>query len=133
MSFPLDPRLAADTLFVGQLKVCDLLIMNESRYPWAILVPRISSAEELHDLDAATRDCIFEDMMKVSEHLARFAGVEKINTGALGNIVRQLHIHIIGRCTQDPAWPGPVWGHSPRLAYENGAEAELLRHLKALI
>ena len=129
MAFALDPRLAADTIHVASLAMSELLIMNDVRYPWAILVPRIEGARELYDLlgDDGAKVCV--EIMTIARAIGTWPGVEKVNIGALGNVVPQLHIHIIGRHARDPAWPGPVWGHSARVAYQNGAEAEFVTYL----
>jgi diadenosine tetraphosphate (Ap4A) HIT family hydrolase len=130
MSFQLDPRLADDTIKVASLGLCELLIMNEARYPWAILVPRIDGARELHDLTEADGAAVWTEVLGVAKAISTWPGVEKVNIGALGNIVSQLHVHVIGRCVSDPAWPGPVWGHSTRVAYTSGAERETLAYLR---
>jgi diadenosine tetraphosphate (Ap4A) HIT family hydrolase len=130
VGFALDPRLAADTHFVCSLPACDVLLMNEQRYPWVILVPRVQGATELHALAEDVRAQVLGEVMQASHVLADWPGVEKLNTGTLGNIVRQLHVHLIGRHTGDPAWPGPVWGHSPRLPYLNGDEHRLVNTLR---
>jgi diadenosine tetraphosphate (Ap4A) HIT family hydrolase len=129
MTFALDPRLAADTIRVARLPLCDLLLMNDARYPWAILVPRIAGARELHDLTQADQADVWRTTMVIGAAIGAWPGVEKVNVGALGNVVSQLHVHIVGRRTGDPAWPGPVWGHSPRVAYEDGAEDALVAAL----
>jgi diadenosine tetraphosphate (Ap4A) HIT family hydrolase len=130
MAFALDPRLAADTIKLASLPMCDLLLMNDARYPWAILVPRIAGARELHDLTQADQADVWRTTMAISAAIEAWPGVEKINVGALGNVVSQLHVHIVGRHTGDPAWPGPVWGHSPLVAYQDGAEGALVAALK---
>jgi diadenosine tetraphosphate (Ap4A) HIT family hydrolase len=130
MAFVLDPRLQSDTIHVAILSISDLLIMNDCRYPWAILVPRIEGARELHELDPADGEAVWRDVMTVAKALAAKPRVEKINIGALGNRVAQLHIHVVGRKVDDPAWPGPVWGHSPAVPYDGGAEAELVEYLE---
>lgn len=123
MAFRLDPRLEADTVFARALPVCDVRLMDEARWPWAILVPRIDGAREWHDLpDPAAA---LAEVMAVSRRLAAWPNVQKVNIGALGNVVGQLHIHIVGRWYGDPAWPGPVWGHSPREPCGADALAEL--------
>jgi diadenosine tetraphosphate (Ap4A) HIT family hydrolase len=121
MDFVLDPRLAADTHFVGTLGHSDLLVMDDARYPWAILVPHVVGARELYDLPEAEAAAVWQSVLAISARIAKWGGVDKVNVGALGNVVAQLHIHIIGRATSDPAWPGPVWGHSPRVPYTEGA------------
>ena len=116
MSFALDPRLAADTLAVGDLALSRALLMNDSRYPWLILVPRREALREIVDLDAAQRATLIEEIAAASRFVQSLPGVEKINVGALGNIVAQLHVHVVGRAVGDPAWPGPGGGSAARSA-----------------
>ena len=118
MSFALDPRLAADTREIGDLKLSRALLMNDARYPWIILVPRRAGLSEITDLDAAERAQWMEELAKTAQILRALPEVEKINLGALGNTVRQLHGHVVGRRAGDFAWPGPVWGSGPALAYD---------------
>jgi diadenosine tetraphosphate (Ap4A) HIT family hydrolase len=132
MAFELDPRLQADTLHLASLPMCELLLMNDCRYPWAILVPHVVGARELHDLSDDQQIAIHADMMRVSRAIGAWPGVEKVNIGALGNVVAQLHIHIVGRHAGDPAWPGPVWGHSPRVPYGRDLTDPLMDYLRAL-
>lgn len=127
--FELDPRLDADTILAKSLGHCELLVMNDARFPWAILVPRISGARELHDLNPETVQHIWSEVLMVSAAIGRFRRVTKVNIGALGNVVSQLHIHVVGRHPADLSWPDPVWGHTPRVRYEDGAERELIAHL----
>lgn len=117
--FELDGRLAADTIKVADLQIGPLLAMNDSRWPWLILVPAVPGAVELHDLDADTARLVHAETDRVAAALKQVTGCEKINTGALGNIVRQLHIHVVARSAGDPNWPGPVWGYGKRI--ERGA------------
>lgn len=116
--FDLHPRLAADTAFVADWGVSRVLLMNDARYRWIVLVPRIADAVELHDLTQPDRTVLMEEIAKTSERLKRLTGATKINVGALGNMVPQLHVHIVARSPGDPAWPGPVWGHSTAAPYE---------------
>ena len=117
MSFALDPKLAADTLVIGDLSLSRALLMNDARYPWIVLVPRRAGLSEITDLDAAERARWMEELALAAQILRALPEVEKINLGALGNIVRQLHGHVVGRRAGDFAWPGPVWGAGPALAY----------------
>ena len=117
MTFALDPRLVAATLEVGDLGLSRLLLMNDSRYVWLLLVPRRAGAVEIVDLDAANRAALIEEIAAVSRWLRRRSGIDKINVGALGNIVAQLHVHIVARRIGDAAWPGPVWGVGTAQAY----------------
>jgi diadenosine tetraphosphate (Ap4A) HIT family hydrolase len=128
--FALDPRLAADTVPLGSSSLCLLLLMNEQRYPWLVLVPKRSGLSELFELTPADRVELIEESCAVAEALARTFRADKINVGALGNVVRQLHVHHVARRIGDPAWPGPVWGHSPREPYAPAALQEALRQLR---
>ena len=118
MSFALDPRLAADTRVIGDLPLSRALLMNDARYPWVILAPRRTGASEIHDLDMVERTQLMEELALTAETLHGLPDVEKINIGLLGNIVPQLHAHVIGRRNSDPAWPGPVWGVGRAIPYE---------------
>ena len=115
--FELDPVLAGDTADIGVLGLCRVLVIKDARYPWLILVPQQAGLVELGDLARDERIRLMDEIAAASAALTALYAPEKINTGALGNIVRQLHIHIVARSTGDPAWPGPVWGHSPALPY----------------
>ena len=130
MSFVLDTRLAADTVPVGDLALSRLLLMDDARFFWLILVPRQENLSELVDLDAHKRAVLMEEIAAVSEVLRGRPDVDKINVGALGNIVRQLHIHIVARRIGDAAWPGPVWGAGAPQRYEPRRARELAADLK---
>ncbi len=118
MSFSLDPRLEADAAPVGDLALCRVLLMNDARYVWLILVPRRDGLVEIDELMPEDAAQAMREMTLATRVLRGFAGVEKVNIGALGNIVRQLHIHIVGRRAGDFAWPGPVWSVGRPSAYE---------------
>jgi diadenosine tetraphosphate (Ap4A) HIT family hydrolase len=126
MSFALDPRLAADTLEVGDLALSRVLLMNDSRYPWLVLVPRGENLREIVDLDAAARATLIEEIAAAAGFVRGLPGVVKLNVGALGNIVGQLHVHVIGREVGDPAWPGPVWGVETARRYAPERAAALI-------
>jgi diadenosine tetraphosphate (Ap4A) HIT family hydrolase len=129
--FQLDPRLAGDTLLIGDLPVSRLLLMNEGTYCWAVLVPRRSGLQEIIDLDAAEQHQLMDEIAAVSVAIRAVASPLKINVGALGNIVRQLHVHILARHEGDPAWPGPVWGKAPPKPYSPDAAAAMIARLRA--
>ena len=116
--FELDPRLIADTEDIGMLTLCRVLLMRDARYPWLILVPTKPGLVEMTNLNRDDRTMLTDEIAAASVALTELYAPEKINTGALGNIVRQLHVHIVARNTGDPAWPGPVWGHSAAQDYE---------------
>lgn len=108
--FELDPRLAADSAFVADGPLSQVRLMDDQRFPWLVLVPRVAAASEWIDLDGAQQRLLLAEINQVSRLLQQEPGVGKLNIGALGNIVRQLHIHLVARHEGDPAWPGPVWG-----------------------
>ncbi|MHB1056443.1 MAG: HIT domain-containing protein [Rhodanobacter sp.] len=132
-SFILDPRLAADTLPVAALPLCDVLLMNDARYPWLVLVPRRAGMVEIGDLDAGEQAMLWQEANRAAAALRAVAPCDKLNLGALGNIVRQLHVHLVARREGDAAWPGPVWGHGMTEPYEPHACKTLIDGLlKAL-
>jgi diadenosine tetraphosphate (Ap4A) HIT family hydrolase len=125
MSFVLDERLAGDTLVIGDLALSRALLMNDARWSWLILVPRREGLVELTDLEAADRARLIEEAALAGRFLKTHAKADKINVGALGNVVRQLHLHVVARFVGDPAWPGPVWGLGAATNYDE-AEARAL-------
>ncbi|KRG44660.1 diadenosine tetraphosphate hydrolase [Stenotrophomonas panacihumi] len=108
--FALDPRLAADSVFVADGPLSQVRLMDDARFPWLVLVPRVDGASEWIDLDGGQQRLLLAEVNQVSRLLQAEPGVRKLNLGALGNIVRQLHVHLVGRHEGDAAWPGPVWG-----------------------
>jgi diadenosine tetraphosphate (Ap4A) HIT family hydrolase len=132
MTFLLHSRLEADTAFVADWPLCRVLLMNDARYPWLILVPRRADVMEIMELTAAERALLMEEMARAGEAVRALPGVAKLNIGALGNLVPQLHIHVVGRRPGDPAWPGPVWGHSPAVPYEAAAREALIAMVRSL-
>jgi diadenosine tetraphosphate (Ap4A) HIT family hydrolase len=109
-SFQLDPRLEADTIPLGRLALSRVLLMNDARYPWLILVPELPDLAEIIDLSEDSRITLMGEISAVSGALKALYAPDKLNVGALGNRVRQLHVHVLARFTSDAAWPGPVWG-----------------------
>jgi len=129
--FVLHERLAADTAFVADWPLSRVLLMNDARYAWLILVPRRAEITELFQLSAADRATLMDEMTRASQQLKAITRCAKINIGALGNMVPQLHIHIIARNPGDHAWPGPVWGNGTAVAYESAARDALLAKLRS--
>jgi len=119
--FSLHPRLAADTIFVADWALSRVVAMNDARYPWLILVPRRDGATEIFDLNAEDRHTMIEEIARASDGLKTLTTAAKINVGALGNLVPQLHIHIVARNPGDAAWPGPMWGQGTAQPYESDA------------
>ncbi|MEI9931339.1 MAG: HIT family protein [Rhizomicrobium sp.] len=124
--FELHSRLAADTVFVADWTLCRVLLMNDARYPWLVLVPRRAGAGEIFDLAPEDRGLLIAEIALASQRLKYFSNAAKINVGALGNLVPQLHIHIVARNPDDAAWPGPVWGHGQAELYEVAALMRLV-------
>lgn len=116
--FSLDPQLARDTHPLGELHLCTLRLMNDRRYPWVIMVPKKPGLAEIIDLEEADRLILMQEISLIAERLQQTLTPHKLNIAALGNQVRQLHIHIIAREQTDPAWPGPVWGIGEAEIYE---------------
>ncbi len=135
-AFELHPTLAADTLSVATLPISELRLMKDARFPWCILIPRVQGLTEWHQLPAGTHDPLMAEIKVVSEVLLAEPAITKLNVGALGNRVPQLHIHVLGRHPGDPAWPDPVWGFGTPEPYEDGSAdgfiARLLVGLSAL-
>lgn len=127
--FTLDAQLEADSRHVIWLGLCELRVMDDARWPWLVLVPQRPGVEELHELTPLDQAMLTFEVNLAAQTLKTVTGCSKINSGALGNIVRQLHVHVVARSENDPAWPGPVWGHGPREPY---AAAELHRFADAL-
>lgn len=117
IGFQLDPRLAADTVPVARLDLCEVRLMNDARFAWMVLVPQRGGLVEIADLTPSERTLLWHEVDRVGAALRVVAPCDKLNLGALGNIVRQLHVHVVARREGDPAWPGPVWGSGPALSY----------------
>jgi len=127
--FRLDPRLARDCFVLGDLGSSLLLLLNNALVPWFIVVPRVA-VSELHDLEAAHREALLAQVDAVSRFVKGAFPVDKLNVAAIGNVVSQLHVHVVGRRRDDFCWPGVVWGAPGREGY--GAEAvELIRGMAA--
>lgn len=109
--FVLDPRLAADSVFIADGPLSQVRLMNDARFPWLLLVPRVPQASEWLELDGQQQRLLLAEINQVGNLVRAEPGIEKLNIGALGNIVRQLHVHLVGRHGADAAWPGPVWGN----------------------
>ncbi len=127
--FQLHERLAAETLEAGRWPLCRVLLMNDRTYPWLILVPERAGLKDLHDLAPADRGAVMAEIAKAARALQRLFKPDKINVAALGNVVPQLHVHVIARFTTDPAWPRPVWGVRPPEPYDEAGARETITRL----
>ncbi|MCX7067249.1 MAG: HIT domain-containing protein [Methylococcales bacterium] len=130
MSFQLHPRLQQDCISIGHFELCQLLMMNDSHYPWFILVPEIADVSELYQLNKAQRSLLMEESCYLAEHLAVLFNADKMNVANIGNMVSQLHIHHIVRYQTDSAWPAPVWGKFPAVPYTETQITAQLNRLK---
>lgn len=132
-SFVLHERLEADTLSLGQSPLCEIRLMNDSNWPWILLVPRVAGAREIYQLSREQQQLLLAESSLLGEGMMAVFGGDKLNVAALGNMVPQLHIHHIVRHEGDPAWPGPVWGKLPPRRYSDKALSELGERLKLLL
>ena len=131
--FVLNEPLAADTVELERRPLCLALLMNDSRYPWLILVPRRSGLRELHDLTPTEQSTLMEEISRASRALEKAFAPAKINVAALGNVVEQLHVHVVARFRNDAAWPGPVWGKLPPKPYGAEDMAEISARIKSAL
>lgn len=132
-TFTLDERLARDSELLMRMGLCELRLMGDSRWPWLLLVPQRPGITELFELTPLDQAMLTFEQITVAAALKTATGATKINVGALGNIVRQLHVHVIARSEGDANWPGPVWGHGTAIAYDDGdRQAFKTRLLEAL-
>lgn len=126
----LHPRLAADTVALGSFPLSRLLLMNDRRYPWCILVPQVADARELHLLEpAAQQQLLCESSSLARAMMAAFVG-DKFNLAALGNLVPQLHLHHVVRRRGDAAWPQPVWGRGAPQPYDAATLEDVVQRLR---
>ena len=131
--FALDPRLQQDTLPIGDFPLCRLLLSNDSNYPWFILVPRREDISELFQLDDADQQQLWRETTALAELLKDSFDADKLNVATLGNVVSQLHMHVIVRKRDDAAWPAPVWGKHPARPYTQEQVVALRARLRELL
>jgi diadenosine tetraphosphate (Ap4A) HIT family hydrolase len=131
--FALHPQLAHDTVAVGDLPLSRVLAMNDANYPWLILAPRRENVIELIDLAEAERQQLTREIAQVSQALKAITNCDKLNVAAIGNIVPQLHVHIVARRRGDAAWPKPVWGAVPAVAYDPRLREQFVTALRATL
>lgn len=127
--FPLHPRLEADTRHLCDLLLCEVRLMDDRRFPWLILIPRRPGITEVHQLEQSDQRLLMVESSHAARVLEQCYGPDKINLGALGNLVPQLHWHVVARHTGDFCWPGPVWGCGERQPYP---EAEMQQRIAEL-
>lgn len=131
--FVLDSRLQQDTLPLGDFPLCRLLLMNDAHYPWFILVPRREEISELFQLDAQDQQALWQETTLLAETLKDTFAADKMNVATLGNMVSQLHMHVIVRRREDAAWPAPVWGKLPAQPYAEEQVAAIKAKLRLVL
>lgn len=131
--FKLDPNLQKNTVFIGRLPLSQVLLENDSRYTWLILVPARTNVYEIYHLSESDRIQLIKESSWVQEKLADAYAPDSLNVAVLGNVVPQLHMHHIVRFKSDPAWPGPVWGHSAAIPYSSEELEKKAHEIKGLL
>jgi diadenosine tetraphosphate (Ap4A) HIT family hydrolase len=132
-AFTLHPQLERDTAPVGDLPLSRVLLMNDANFPWLIVVPRHAGAVEIFDLDVRERTHMMNELALLARLLKDLTGCDKINVAAIGNVVPQLHVHVVARRHDDPAWPRPVWGAVPARPYADAERDRLIQALRQRI
>ncbi|HEY8941379.1 MAG TPA: HIT family protein [Cellvibrio sp.] len=128
--FELHPRLAQDSVVIGEFELSLLLLSRDANYPWCILVPKREDIYEIHHLSEEEQLQLIRESCRLSEVMTSLFDADKMNVAALGNVVRQLHVHHIARFTDDPAWPQPIWGKLPARDYTEEDFAERIKRLQ---
>ena len=131
--FELHPQLDAYTITIGDLPLCRVLLINDSQYPWLVLVPRRVDIQETYQLNEHDQQQLLNESSTLSSLIMKHFSGDKLNVAALGNVVPQLHIHHIVRFTNDPTWPKPVWGMLPSLPYQQEELNSIINELTELI
>jgi diadenosine tetraphosphate (Ap4A) HIT family hydrolase len=129
----LHPQLSQDTIDIGDLPLSRVLVIKDANYPWLLLVPRRSGASEIIDLDEVEQAQLTTELGRVARALKAVTACDKLNIAALGNVVPQLHVHVIARRQGDAAWPRPVWGAAPPLEHDPGELQDFIRALRRKI
>lgn len=124
--FELHSQLVKDCTVIGSLPLSKLLLMNDANYPWFVLVPMREDKREWYELDDGDQQQLLREANALSRCLQEKTGAKKMNIGALGNMVPQLHVHVIARFDTDIAWPAPVWGKAPAMAYDDKEKAAMV-------
>ena len=132
LSFNRDSRLESSTLPVGDLSLCSVRLQDDARFPWLLLVPRRSGVSEITDLSEEDAATLWQEIRIATRVMQELAKPDKVNVATIGNLVPQMHIHIIGRFRSDPAWPGTVWGFGTRTPYPDHAARALVERAAAL-
>lgn len=130
MTFILHDRLAADSTRICSLPLCEVLLMNDARFPWCILVPRRAGMRDIIDLAAADIDQLNRESVALQRAMRMLFTPDKLNVAAIGNLVSQLHVHHVARYCGDSEWPAPVWGRGSALPYDDAIRRERIAQIK---
>ena len=131
--YELHHQLKQDTFYLGHFKLCDVLLMNDARYPWVILVPRRENITEVFQLSDADQHLLSIESANLAKQLSSLVAADKMNIAALGNIVSQLHIHHVARYQTDEAWPAPIWGTGSAVIYSEGESLAVAEQIKMVL
>jgi|TARA_Y100000034_G_C6811999_1_gene364957 diadenosine tetraphosphate (Ap4A) HIT family hydrolase len=115
--FELDPRIARDSVLITELSLCQVRLQNDARYPWFVLVPKVAEQTEVHELTQEQQTQLMKESSLVASALKKLTQCDKVNIANLGNVVSQLHWHVVARFKQDETWPGPIWGVGQAVPY----------------
>ena len=129
----LNPQLEKGSIALGEFELCSLLLINDSNYPWFILLPNRENISEIFQLSSTDQQQLMIESSFFSQILEKAFNADKINVAALGNVVPQLHIHHIARYRNDACWPGPVWGAVPSIPYTDNQQRTIIDKLQALL
>ena len=129
-AWSLHPKLTQDTIDIGDLPLCRVLVIKDANYPWLLLVPRSEGVVEIIDLDEVSQAQLMTEVSRVARALKEITKCDKLNIAALGNVVPQLHVHVIARFRSDAAWPRPVWGQVPPTPYVPAEREQVVARLR---
>ena len=129
-AFQIDPQLERDSVPIADWHLCQVRLMNDSRYPWVILIPKVTNISEIHELDKEQQRLLLAESVRLSMALDQLFAPHKLNVAVLGNIVRQLHIHHVARFEDDASFPKPVWGVGNVVPYDADALNETVNGLQ---
>lgn len=124
--FAVDPRIENDSILITELDLCQVRLQNDQRYPWLVLLPKVAELTEAHELTETQQSLLMAESSKVAKALQQVTGCKKINIANLGNVVAQLHWHVVARFENDETWPGPIWGVGTPVPWQEQKRAEFI-------
>ena len=127
--FAVDPRIEKDSILIAEFELCQLRLQNDQRFPWLVLLPKVANLTEVHELTDAQQSLLMAESSKVAKALQQVTSCKKINVANLGNVVAQLHWHVVARFENDEAWPGPIWGVGTAVPWPEQKRADFVDSL----